>query len=159
MDGKTDSRIVMDLMTAAGFEPEIVEQRLPDVLALMTKKARESFPTSGMIACPGVQPLLAALKGHNDVVLGLLTGNSASTAPLKLEAAGIDPHTFRIGAYGSDSADRNELPSIAMDRASRLTDWQFTGKNTAIIGDTPADILCARARITSYNVCYTKLLR
>ena len=52
---------------------------------------------------------------------------------------------FRIGAYGSDHMDRNQLPGIAMQRASQLTGDLFDGANTVIIGDTPADILCARA--------------
>ncbi|MEM7115691.1 MAG: HAD hydrolase-like protein, partial [Chloroflexota bacterium] len=49
------------------------------------------------------------------------------------------------GAYGSDAADRNKLPAIAMQRAVTLTNCTFIGANTSIIGDTPADILCARA--------------
>ena len=47
--------------------------------------------------------------------------------------------------YGSDAADRNKLPAIAMRRAFELTHCTFIGANTTIIGDTPADILCARA--------------
>jgi phosphoglycolate phosphatase-like HAD superfamily hydrolase len=31
-----------------------------------------------------------------------------------------------------------------MQRASELTGRPFTGANTIVIGDTPADILCAR---------------
>ncbi|MCZ7668668.1 MAG: HAD hydrolase-like protein [Chloroflexi bacterium] len=41
--------------------------------------------------------------------------------------------------------DRNRLPEIAMKRAQELTGESFTGSNTVVIGDTPADILCARA--------------
>ena len=76
--------------------------------------------------------------------MGLLTGNIAGTAPLKLAAAGIEPSLFKVGAYGSDHKDRNQLPSVALRRASEFTNLQFSGKNTTIIGDTPADIACAR---------------
>jgi phosphoglycolate phosphatase-like HAD superfamily hydrolase len=90
-------------------------------------------------------PLLAALSQRQDVLLGLVTGNIKETAPLKLAAAGIDPAQFRLGAYGCDGMDRNQLPAIAMQRATDLTGYSYSGKNTVVIGDTPADILCARA--------------
>jgi phosphoglycolate phosphatase-like HAD superfamily hydrolase len=41
--------------------------------------------------------------------------------------------------------DRNELPAIGRARANQLTGALFDGNKTIIIGDTPADILCARA--------------
>jgi phosphoglycolate phosphatase-like HAD superfamily hydrolase len=78
-----------------------------------------------------------------------VTGNIVSTAPLKLKAGGIDPAQFRVGAYGSDDMDRNHLPRIAMKRATELTGNPFDGNNTVVIGDTPADILCARAGKTT----------
>jgi phosphoglycolate phosphatase len=92
-----------------------------------------------------VPELLAVLNARDDVLLGLLTGNAQLTAPLKLAAASIDPLQFKVGAYGSDALDRNELPAIGMARANQLTGELFDGNNTVIIGDTPADILCARA--------------
>ncbi len=97
------------------------------------------------MACPGVVGLLSALRDRADVLLGLLTGNSEPTAPLKLQEAGIDPAQFVVGAYGSEDLDRNRLPEIAMQRANELTGLTMTGDNSVIIGDTPADILCARA--------------
>jgi phosphoglycolate phosphatase-like HAD superfamily hydrolase len=62
-----------------------------------------------------------------------------------LAAAGIDPAQFRVGAYGSDDKDRNLLPELAMRRATELTGYRFGGRDTIVIGDTPADILCARS--------------
>ena len=131
MSGKTDARIVTDLLTAAGLPAAQIEDSLPQIYIRMAEAAQTIFWEQEMVACPGVVPLL--------------TGNSNLTAPLKLEAAGIDPGIFRVGAYGSDALDRNQLPAMAMARAQRLTDVPFTGAETVIIGDTPADILCARA--------------
>ena len=45
------------------------------------------------------------------MVLGLLTGNLAEGAALKLRSGGIDPARFRVGAYGSDAAHRPDLPA------------------------------------------------
>lgn len=145
MDGKTDQRIITDLLTAVGFTLGDIDARLPVIYDVMTAQGRATFGDKGIQPCPGVPALLAALQQRDDVVLGLLTGNIASTAPLKLAAGGLEPTLFRLGAYGSDHADRNQLPSIAMQRATALTGRPFTGANTIIIGDTPADILCARA--------------
>ena len=146
MSGKTDSRIVTDLLTAAGISPADIQAKLPDVFQRMAEKGLVIFWGKGMDACAGIVPLLETLKQYEKtVVLGLLTGNAAQTAPLKLSAAGIAPSQFLVGAYGSDAMDRNALPVIAMARASALTGQPFNGNNTVIIGDTPADILCARA--------------
>lgn len=145
MDGKTDPRIVADLLTAAGIAPDRIQSSLPLVYERMRTEAEAHYAQHDITPCAGVTSLLARLNGRSDVVLGLVTGNIAQTAPLKLQAAGLDPNQFRLGAYGSDHADRNQLPAIAMQRATTLTGHAFSGANTVVIGDTPADILCARA--------------
>lgn len=143
--GKTDARIITDLLTAVGITPREIASRLSTVYDRMAELAPTIYQESGIITCPGVVELLQALGQRDDVLLGLLTGNAAPTAPLKLLATGIDPAQFRVGAYGSDAHDRNELPAIALQRAQELTGVTYTGQNTVIIGDTPADIVCARA--------------
>ena len=54
------------------------------------------------------------------MVLGLLTGNLAEGAALKLRSGGIAPERFRVGAYGSDAAHRPDLPPIAARRAEPI---------------------------------------
>ena len=142
--GKTDRRIVHDLMMAEGWDSDAIEARLPELDRRMAAAGRTLFTTETIWPCPGVTPLLDALKLRDDVTLGLLTGNIRHTAPLKLRAAGIDPSLFVDGAYGSDSLDRDELFEIALNRVREKTGIEFTGKNVIIIGDTPADIRCAR---------------
>jgi phosphoglycolate phosphatase-like HAD superfamily hydrolase len=93
---------------------------------------------------PGVEPLLDALEAKADVVLGLLTGNLEGGAELKLRVAGVDFDRFRVGAYGSDAADRAELPSIAARRAEPIMGHRPHGEEIVIIGDTPADVTCGR---------------
>jgi phosphoglycolate phosphatase len=91
---------------------------------------------------PGFPGILDRLEAHDGVVLGLLTGNLERGAALKLRAAGLDPTRFRVGAYGSDSAERPELPPIAARRAAALFGRPLSGDEVVIIGDTPADISC-----------------
>jgi phosphoglycolate phosphatase len=76
--------------------------------------------------------------------LGLLTGNSAMGAQLKLESFGLWQY-FRLGAYGSDHHDRNALVPIAQQRIHALLGHVIPAHHTYVIGDTPRDIACARA--------------
>lgn len=145
MAGKTDPLIISELLQAAGVPAHKVENGLSRVYDLMAAQGAAIFPEKGIRPCPGVPELLQALEAREDVLLGLVTGNIEHTAPLKLAAAGIDPAQFVVGAYGSDEKDRNRLPEIAMERARRLTGYPFAGADTVVVGDTPADILCARA--------------
>ena len=89
--------------------------------------------------CPGVFELIAALEGRAHIAL--LTGNWSAGAALKLGAAGLGG-VFPWGAYAEDAVDRNALLPIARERARGLG-VQYGA--AVIIGDTPADVACARA--------------
>jgi len=96
----------------------------------------------------GIEQLLAALEPHEraeQALVGLLTGNVAPGAALKLRSAGLDPGRFRVGAYGSDSAQRGDLPRVAAARASALTGRVLAGSDVVILGDTPDDVACGRS--------------
>jgi phosphoglycolate phosphatase-like HAD superfamily hydrolase len=145
-DGKTDPQIVAEILEAAGqAEPRESErvqrlcQRYVGLLALELER-----PTTRTTLMPGVEPLLDALEARSGVVLGLLTGNLAEGATLKLRSGGIDPARFRVGAYGSDAAHRPDLPEIAARRAEPLFGRVPRGAEVVIIGDTPADIHCGQ---------------
>lgn len=145
MSGKTDLRIVTDLLSSAGVAAETIRDNMSAFFNLMATRAQEIFPLRGIQPCPGTQLLLQALRQREGVIVGLLTGNATGTAPLKLAAAGIEVEQFLVGAYGCEAYDRNELPALAIHRAIALTGVQITGDNVVIVGDTPADIACARA--------------
>ena len=63
---------------------------------------------------------------------------------IKLEPTGLLPR-FRVGAYGSDEADRARLPALAALRAQTLAGVPVPPDRVVVIGDTPLDIACARA--------------
>jgi phosphoglycolate phosphatase-like HAD superfamily hydrolase len=75
-------------------------------------------------------------------VLGLLTGNVVRGARLKLASAGVAHERFLVGAYGSDSHHRPDLPAIAARRAEPFVGRVPEGQDVIIIGDTPADVTC-----------------
>ena len=144
LDGKTDPQIVRELMTMAGHpdaesEAHITRvcRRYVEMLAAELGAGRHNTRLF-----PGVESLLLELERRGDVLIGLLTGNLAEGAALKLEAAGIDPTRFRVGAYGSDAAVRSDLPPIAARRAEPLMGRIPGGAEVIIIGDTPADVTC-----------------
>ncbi len=143
-DGKTDPQIVAEMLEAAGQpvsqDSELVRslcRRYVQFLAVELER-----PNSRTTLMPGVRPLLDRLEAEPSVVLGLLTGNVAEGAALKLRSGGLDPDRFRLGAYGSDAGHRHELPAIAAERAAPFFGRVPTGAEIVIIGDTPADIAC-----------------
>lgn len=143
-DGKTDPQIVTELLAAAGVSEARESPRVQAVCErYVGYLARElERPTTRTTIMPGVHDLLDRLEATPGVVLGLLTGNLAQGAGLKLRSGGIAPERFRVGAYGSDAAHRPELPLIAAQRAVPIFGRLPRGDEVVIIGDTPADIAC-----------------
>ncbi len=96
-------------------------------------------------ALEGARELIGRMgEGRTDCVLGLLTGNLEALVSPKLKAAGLPPAGFRLGAFGSDNTDRNELPAIATLRAEAYRGKRILPGDVAIVGDTPLDVECAR---------------
>jgi phosphoglycolate phosphatase-like HAD superfamily hydrolase len=145
-DGKTDPQIVSELMELAGVDTALVGERMQDVFVRYVECLREELTAPGHAAVvyPGVPELLDELERHDDVLLGLLTGNVLPGAQAKLGAAGIVHTRFRVGAFGSDHAVRAELPAIAQGRAAAMLGAELPGHAVAVIGDTPADLTCGR---------------
>jgi phosphoglycolate phosphatase-like HAD superfamily hydrolase len=94
---------------------------------------------------PGVHEILRELSGLRfPPVLGLLTGNVRLGAQLKLSHYKLW-HCFRLGAFGDDHEDRDQLALIARARGSHLLGKSLGGDQILVIGDTPRDVQCARA--------------
>ncbi len=149
--GKTDPRIVVELMTAAGLEASEVRRRMPEVwpvyLRLLERELEVRQREDRITLLPGITELLAALAGRPDVEVGLLTGNIEEGARLKLAAAGLGS-SFGVGGFGSDSEDRAEVARAAL---SRSRDSGGEEPATVVLGDTPEDVACARA-VDAYAV-------
>ena len=148
-DGKTDPQIVRELLELAGHPEYQSDDRITAVcrryVDLLT--AELAKPTQTTRIYPGITDLLAALEPYEAdgrALVGLLTGNVESGATLKLRSAGLDPGRFVVGAFGSDSHRRSELPAVAAGRAARRTGRRFSGADIVIVGDTPDDVACGR---------------
>jgi phosphoglycolate phosphatase len=145
LGGKTDQRIVFDVLEAAGLARETVKERLDDFFEIYARGLLDEIGDGrNVTTMPGVASLVPRLHQTPGVLLGLLTGNIEEGARIKLASTGLSPY-FGVGAFGSDHMDRRRLPSLAARRAHALIGHPFRPEDVLVIGDTPLDIDCARA--------------
>ncbi|HJX26826.1 MAG TPA: HAD family hydrolase, partial [Thermoanaerobaculia bacterium] len=142
--GRTDQRIVIDLMTGAGLREEEVRRRLPEIRSLYLGRLERGLERERMRLLPGVVELLERLAPRPDLTLALLTGNWEPGARTKLSRFDLN-RFFAFGAFGCDGTDRDELPPVALDRAERQVGRRFQPTEALIIGDSLHDVSCARA--------------
>lgn len=142
--GKTDPRIVLELLSAAGVERAHAEAGLERLRACYLRRLESGLDRAHMRLLPGVAELLEGLGRRADVALGLVTGNWEAGARIKLDRFDLNPY-FPFGAFGDDVVDRNELPPIALARARSLTGRSYAPSEVLIVGDTVLDVECARA--------------
>ena len=142
--GRTDPQIIREVFLCNGLTAQEVDTILPEALQVYIEHFERDFSPDQFDILPGVHELIEALSELPGIQLALLTGNLEKTGYLKLRGIGLDTY-FPFGAFGSDHADRYQLPRIAVDRALNHTGKKYEGKNVVIIGDTRHDILCGRS--------------
>lgn len=96
------------------------------------------------VLLPGIINLLDALDGHPNIDISLLTGNYEAAAEIKLRHFRLQDR-FQGGVFGDTHAERDLLATDAVKQFSAAQGTQLSGRHFLIIGDTPADIQCARA--------------
>jgi len=157
--GRTDGEIARLILLDLGVSARRIDERADDVRdACCRIYAQICPPDLSDHVVPGIADLLPVLAARDGVTLALLTGNFEPIARLKLRRAGIGRwFPAGLGAFGSDSEDRAELPSIARRRAGagrsgggrsgggRSGGGSVPREQAIVIGDTPRDIACARA--------------
>jgi phosphoglycolate phosphatase-like HAD superfamily hydrolase len=143
--GTTDLRAVHEVLRGTGIDDDAIARGLERFYARYVVELEALIGDGSRVEIkPGVPALIHALAQREDVVVGLLTGNIEPGARVKLAPTGLWP-LFRVGAFGSDHADRRRLPAIACARARALLDCDVPFEMVTIIGDTPLDLDCARA--------------
>ena len=140
--GRTDPQITSMVLRDAGFTDDEISARSPQLWEAYLRELAIHATPERVRALPGVRELLDRLAAMEEITLALLTGNIERGARLKLAPAGLN-HYFRFGAFGSDSAHREELPPIAAERASKIDGHRFRGRDVVIIGDSIYDVRCA----------------
>lgn len=112
-------------------------------LELLPQEVRASVRGKKYKLVPGVKKFLEMLAGHQDIILGLGTGNLEKGAQLKLEPSGLNKF-FSIGGYGEDGHTREEMLQAAVKRAEKKFKTKILPENVFIIGDTHRDIVAAK---------------
>lgn len=142
--GKTDWSSLIELLTPHGVEHARIQEKLPDYMATKVRHMEQLIKTIPMWAIPGALETVDALRQRSHLTLGVLTGNVETTALFKLRAVGFDPDWFPIKVFGHEAINRNDLPPLALQRATSILNRIFPADEVWIIGDTLADIECAK---------------
>jgi phosphoglycolate phosphatase-like HAD superfamily hydrolase len=137
--GRTDQEIARVVLRGRGVTDEEITAGLPDWIAraCAVYGEIEADHPRGTVA-PGAYEALAGLR-EAGAALALLTGNLEPIGHAKMALAGLGEFfTPGQGAFGSDHEQRTALVPIAVERSP-------VKGPAVVVGDTPADIRCARA--------------
>lgn len=139
--GATDGLIARQMLEKHGLEatPENITGLLDGYIGHLASR----LPLHEGRVLPGIVELLDQLRGREDCVLALLTGNLGRGAELKLTHYRVWDY-FEFGAFADDHHDRNELGKFAKARALEKRGEEFAPEDIFVIGDTPRDIECGK---------------
>ncbi len=140
--GRTDRWIVGSLFRLHGIADS--EPHWERVRNEYLRRLEIELPRYEGRVLPGVQSLLTRLAAREDVVLGLLTGNTQRSAELKLKHYRLDAF-FQFGGFGDRQHDRNGVAAEAIAAARAHVNGDFDPAHVWVVGDTPLDVSCARS--------------
>ncbi|TWU25997.1 HAD family hydrolase [Bythopirellula polymerisocia] len=149
--GRSDRAIVEDLMEAHGVA--VNSDNWNRFIEAMVPRLVEMLPLCQGTILPGVVELLDELEKSEHVATGLLTGNIAAGARAKLSHYQLWQR-FAFGGYGDHCTNRNDIAAAALAAAQSHVAQHRTGNSQErssdtelvfVIGDTPADVECARS--------------
>jgi phosphoglycolate phosphatase len=139
--GRTDPQIARMVLHGDGFDDETIDARLDTLWEHYLDGLRQRAASGRVRALAGIPEILERLAATEEVLLALLTGNLEPGARLKLGPVGLNRY-FAFGAFGSDSSHREELPPVAVERASQRDGHRFIGQDVVILGDSIYDVRC-----------------
>lgn len=147
--GRSDRAIAEELMRVHGVE--VTPENWQRFTNAFLPRLEQALPCLAGEVLPGVVALLDKLAARENVAIGLLTGNIAAGARAKLSHYQLFDR-FQFGGYGDDWADRSDIAIAALNSARLHRNGNGSaGEKVIVIGDTPADVRCARA-INAYAV-------
>ena len=140
--GRTDRGITRDLFRFHGIDdlPEHWERFREAYLRALP----ESLAARSGTVLPGIASLLEVLSTREDVLIGLLTGNTREGAHIKLAHYGLD-HYFDFGGFGDNHLERDDVAREALVKAQSRLSAPVDLRRVWVIGDTPTDVSCGRA--------------
>jgi phosphoglycolate phosphatase len=138
--GNTDVGILRDALALAGVAEAEWRPKLTEIRTRMCRFVESRKDELCATALPCVRELLAHLEGKG-AILGVVTGNLREIGRMKLQRAGLldyfdvfgwsDNFEYRVDVFRSAT----EQIRAAMPLTTKI----------CVVGDTPADVLAARA--------------
>lgn len=137
--GRTDRWIFEELARRAGvsLEHDTLARLRARYLDHLVREIGE--PVYAKRILPGVPALLDQLSRHDEVCLGLLTGNAAGGARIKLEHFGLWRY-FVAGGFGDAALDRTAVFEAALEAVADASGVRFAAHDVVVVGDTPLDV-------------------
>lgn len=145
--GRSDRAIAQELMRTHAIE--VTDAHWQRFVTAFVPRLERILPACQGAVLPGVLDLLDQLQGFEQVAVGLLTGNMAAGARAKLNHYQLTDR-FHFGGFGDHWTHRNDIAHEALAAARRHWTNRTNGsasrpESVFVIGDTQADIVCARA--------------
>jgi phosphoglycolate phosphatase len=138
--GRTDPGIAHDLLTLHGIAP--TPENLQKLQAEYLGHLPGALERRQGEVLPGVAEALR--RERREAAVGLLTGNVAAGAEIKLRHFGLWQY-FSFGGFGDGLADRDDVARRALAEAEAHVGRAVDPRDVWVIGDTPLDVKCARA--------------
>ncbi len=145
LGGRLDNEIAPEALANAGVQVNAGDPRLAQVMGVMGRYYRLRVGPGDRAdwVLDGVVEVLRKLRAGG-VAVGVATGSAREVALAKLESAGLGDY-LTAGAFGDEAADRPALLNMAVRHAGAVYGRPFLRPNTVVVGDTPSDVLAARA--------------
>lgn len=149
--GKVDNQIFIEVLTKHNLSEQEIEQKLPQLTQAMSDYFIQHAHEGEYIVLPGAKKLLELLHSMS-VPVGVLTGNTEAVGWERLNQAGLKDYVD-FGSFGNLVLKRAKLVAIAKERAEKVYHLEHISlQSFIIIGDTPADIACAKEQENNISV-------
>lgn len=139
----TDKGIAEFGLRQLDIPENVIQAKLPEAFELLGHKWQTEATADDLIVYPDAVWLVEELAQSAEYELAVLTANCKQGAEQKLRLSGLAPF-FKFVVSGSDIAERNDLPEVALHNGSKLLGKPISGADFVVIGDTPADVSCAK---------------
>ncbi len=143
--GKTDSQIFYEVLTSPNHnlsEKDVIEN-LESLATIMADYFIAHANEGTYTPLPGALSLFKEIT-RREIPIGVLTGNTEAVAWERLAQVGMKDF-IEFGSFGNLALERRKLVPIAKERAEvKYGISSIPIEAFVIIGDTPADIKCAR---------------
>ena len=142
--GLTDRGIAEFALRRAGILQHAIDQKIMQVFDRMDSKWRQRGSHTNFTIFKGATDLVNHCATVDRFSMSVLTANCAQGANHKLRISKFETF-FDFVISGEAIAERNYLPGLVFEKTNQAYGYEVDPNDCVIIGDTPADVECARA--------------